>query len=705
MKRWMFSSLLALVLALILVPVSAEAALVDSGSCGENVTWELTDEGTLTISGTGEMLATPWQEHRQEIKAVVIEDGVTSIATSAFYGCSNLTDVSIPNSVSTIGSQAFSYCTGLKEITVPETVTVIYDGTFANCTSLAKVTLPDTVTDIQYRAFESCTSLKEISLPASMTTSGGYSFGYCSSLTSVELPDGLTMINFCMFKDCTALTSVTIPESVTEISSSAFAGCTALPGIDLPDSELVLGQCAFKDCDSLVSVTIPGTLNVSGQSQASGLFEGCDSLKTVVIEDGVPLLFQSMFENCPNLVSVTLPETLEQISANAFCDCTSLTNITIPSAVTIIGDWAFYNCGNLTSVSIPADMDAMGGLAFYGCSGITEVTLEGGAPAYIKDHGSGSSVWGKPYTGEVFGDSTATVYYPADDTTWTEELRQQMGHNLVWVPYGEDEVHTHSFGNWETVTPATCTEDGVQTRSCGCGETQTEAIPAAGHTLVNDPVVSPTCTEDGLTSGQHCQVCEEVTVEQQVITAAGHIYVFWYESTAPTCTEDGEERRDCIACDHYETRTAEARGHLPGIPTFTWSEDNTDCTVEVDCLRCGEAQTLNASVTSETTPATATEDGKIVYTVTLEIGGQTYTDSITVPIPATGETVLLGDVNSDSRINFKDAILILQYASGRITAEELNLEAADVSGDGRYNFKDAILILQYASGRIEHFPV
>ena len=268
-----------------------------------------------------------------------------------------------------------------------------------------------------------------------------------------------------------------------------------------------------------------------------------------------------------------------------------------------------------------------------------------------------------------------------------------------------DEGHVHAFGEWEVITAATCTASGEQKRVCACGETETGILPAAGHTLVNDPAAAPTCTEDGLTAGQHCEVCGEITVEQQVITATGHIFGLWTQTTAPTCTGEGEERRECVACDHYETRAAEAQGHLLDIPEFTWSEDYTSCTAQAECLRCGEMQDLNGSVTSETTPATSTEDGKTVYTVTLEWNGEVYTDTVTVPIPATGVWSVMGDVNHDLRVNFKDAILILQYASERITDADLDLEVGDVNGDGRYNFKDAILMLQFASERIESFPV
>ena len=120
------------------------------------VTWTLSGDGTLTISGTGDMEDSPWLSQSDEIKKVVIKDGVTSIGGGAFDGCSGLTSLTIPNSVTSIGYHAFSYCSGLTSLTIPNSVTSIGERAFDGCSGLTSVTIPNSVTSIGESAFRNC---------------------------------------------------------------------------------------------------------------------------------------------------------------------------------------------------------------------------------------------------------------------------------------------------------------------------------------------------------------------------------------------------------------------------------------------------------------------------------------------------------------------------------------------------------------------
>ena len=159
--------------------------------------------------------------------------------------------------------------------------------------------------------------------------------------------------------------------------------------------------------------------------------------------------------------------------------------------------------------------------------------------------------------------------------------------------------HVHAFGEWETVTPATCTEKGEERRVCACGESEsrqtdplghdavehagkaatcTEAgweayqtctrcdystykeLPANGHTEVTDAAVAPTCTDEGLTEGKHCSVCHAVLIAQKAIPANGHSRVY-HAAAEPGCTVPGwEAYYTCENCD-YTTYKEIPAGH------------------------------------------------------------------------------------------------------------------------------------------------
>ncbi len=108
--------------------------------------------------------------------------------------------------------------------------------------------------------------------------------------------------------------------------------------------------------------------------------------------------------------------------------------------------------------------------------------------------------------------------------------------------------HTHLFGEWEVTKSPTCTEDGIRSRYCSCGEKQTEEVYATGHTVVIDSPIAPTCTESGYTEGKHCSVCYEIIVAQSTIDAKGHTEVI-DAAVAATCTTPGlTEGKHCSVC-------------------------------------------------------------------------------------------------------------------------------------------------------------
>ena len=158
----------------------------------------------------------------------------------------------------------------------------------------------------------------------------------------------------------------------------------------------------------------------------------------------------------------------------------------------------------------------------------------------------------------------------------------------------EDPDHRHTYEARVTKEP-TCTEEGIKTYACSCGEEYTEQIVALGHKEVTDPAVEPTETEDGKTEGSHCSVCKEVLKEQQIIPATGKPdeHEHKYEVTAtkePTCTEEGIKTYTCSCGEEYTEKTA-ALGHKyveKRIPATTISNGK----VQRVCSVCAEASDI-----------------------------------------------------------------------------------------------------------------
>ena len=149
----------------------------------------------------------------------------TSIPASTVPDYANLIRVIFGNNVTSIGSTVFDSCTNLTSVTLPTNLsfTTINDSVFTNCSALTSVTIPNSVTTINDDAF-----------------------GYCSSLSSIKIPNSVTSIGIGVFESCTGLTSVTIGTSVTSIGSNAFQNCSSLTSITIPASVTFIDTDAFQ---------------------------------------------------------------------------------------------------------------------------------------------------------------------------------------------------------------------------------------------------------------------------------------------------------------------------------------------------------------------------------------------------------------------------------------------------------------------------
>ena len=159
----------------------------------------------------------------EEVKDLVIPEGVTTIKTMAFYRFRGLSSVTIPNSVTSIGQSAFYGCSNLTSVTIGNSVTVIGQSAFYRCSGLTSVTIGNSVTTIGIYTFGDCSGLTSVTIPNSVTILAGAAFYNCSSLTSVTIPNSVTSIGGDTFRSCSNLTSVKVErENPLAIRSNTF---------------------------------------------------------------------------------------------------------------------------------------------------------------------------------------------------------------------------------------------------------------------------------------------------------------------------------------------------------------------------------------------------------------------------------------------------------------------------------------------------
>ncbi len=181
---------------------SAETA---SGNCGTGATWSLNESGVLTISGTGEMTEfsttskVEWSSYRDDIKKVIIEEGITSIGKNSFRNCYEINEVSLPQSLEVIGVYAFRDCISLESITIPDGVTIIDESAFRGCEALSSIKLSKNLLSIGSEAFAECVSLESITIPKSVKNIDNEIFADCDELIANVYFNSVAM-NYCI--DC-----------------------------------------------------------------------------------------------------------------------------------------------------------------------------------------------------------------------------------------------------------------------------------------------------------------------------------------------------------------------------------------------------------------------------------------------------------------------------------------------------------------------
>lgn len=243
---------------------------IGSGPLGGGLNWNLTKAGKLTISGNGAMPDfdslenQPWMNNSRQIRNIVIENGVTSIGSCAFWNCGVLS-ADIPSSVTKIGNSAFRG-SSIISAKIPSSVKIIGDSAFRGCANLSSVAVSNGVETIEQNAFRSCPQLTAIALPASIKEVGAAAFLQCQTLTTVTFAPGSKQVKMGdnMFSQCNYLMKVTLPKSIDRISEGMFQNCLTLAGVEIPKGAESIDASAFASCSAFTTVIIPDSVTSIG---------------------------------------------------------------------------------------------------------------------------------------------------------------------------------------------------------------------------------------------------------------------------------------------------------------------------------------------------------------------------------------------------------------------------------------------------------
>lgn len=352
-----------------------------SGSLGKNITWTLegsSDSGyTIRISGSGDtpdydyISDIPWYSHINEIKSVVVEEGITGLGKSSFYKSTSIQSVKLADSVRSIGEMCFFRNGSLEKIELGNGLTSIGEAAFS-VSNLKKVSLPIGITHIESDTFYGCKQLESINLEH-VKSIGRRAFYICSNLSGIHLSTDLQQLEYAAFRGCSSIDKVNIGSKLSELSEQVFAECSSLKEIYIPDNITAIQKAAFYECTALGQVTGAKNVEVLGEMA----FNGAKSLETYPFGDKVWSIGNSAFSGCSSFKIDKIPDSVTFMGTWAFGK-TAIETIEFGSGLTYINSYAFSYCSNLTKVTLPANMQSIKIYAFSHCPKLKNVIFTEG---------------------------------------------------------------------------------------------------------------------------------------------------------------------------------------------------------------------------------------------------------------------------------------------------------------------------------------
>ena len=410
--------------------------VVASGTCGDNVTWTLNDEGLLAVSGVGALPdyaysganAAPWTKYRSTIKAVEIGKDITAIGEFSFYSMTALASVTFEegSKLTSIGKGAFGYSDVLETITIPATVKTIASHAFYFSDGLKSVSFED---------------------DSALVSIGAYAFRGCPVLENVYIPEFVESLGTGLLYQSNATLQVAEGTYAHKYATSNKYAVELRPHSPRVTHSGTCGENAIWELYEDGKLVISGSGAMANYSyQASGAtaapWAGLRSKVTsIVIGKDITAIGEFNFYSMTKLTSVTFEagSKLTTIGKGAFGYSDVLETITIPSTVKTIASHAFYFSDGLKTVSFEDDsvLVSIGDYAFRGCPVLETVYI----PEFVEKIGA-SILYQSNATLQVAESTYAHKY--ATSNKYAVELRPHTpvvlysgtcGENATWAFY------------------------------------------------------------------------------------------------------------------------------------------------------------------------------------------------------------------------------------------------------------------------------
>lgn len=538
-----------------------------------------------------------------------------------------------------------------------------------------KLELSSNVKKIESYAFKK-TAIENLVIPEGVEEIADLAFYWSETVKSITLPSSIATIGDSLFMDCNKLEKVILPETIISINDFMFHHCISLKSINIPRDCIKVASSAFDGCERLEKITIsPGNKNFIVENNVLYDYNKTSLIKYAPKAPGDKLV---------------IADSVKRIENNAVIYATNLKEVVLPNGLQTIGFYAFFRCENLETVNLPAGIDTLNedykdqyfqagnGFAFSRCRKLKNID--------IKDNDN---------------------YVIKNGCLYTKDYKKLV----LLVDYSLDEIivdQRTELINTQFLSDLT----GNQHR---CNIFLFDKIASIGQLYIYSGEVG------------NIEVRDEEILDLSMVN--------FYSNDIETIVNELNYLKQYYGANYYIVdNTINLDNNVIFSPGTSTNINKTVQVVVNEIVNGNEYNELNNKLKSEfklydinlmKNDQKIQPDGTCIVKIPVPISMKQekckvyYYDEeknlIDVEAVAsdgymvfptnhfgsyvlTEDTRLLGDLNGDETIDYRDAVLLLQADSGAVNLTSLQKEVADFNKDGKIDYNDAVMILKYDTG-------